>query len=52
MQVDTINNSINLFLKVDVLYCHEIATNTHVLSAGLREEDLNVFRMSEYGMFP
>ncbi len=55
MQVITINNSINLFLKGGLDVCTAMWYNEYheMLSAGLREEDLNVFRMSEYGMnFP
>ena len=54
MQVITINNSINLFLKEAWTFEMPCGNEYHeMLSAGLREEDLNVFRMSEYGMnFP
>ncbi len=55
MQVITINNSINLFLKGGLDVCTAMWYNEYheMLSAGLREEDLNIFRMSEYGMnFP
>ncbi|HHV02603.1 MAG: ABC transporter substrate-binding protein [Bacteroidales bacterium] len=55
MQVININNSINLFLRGGIDVCTAMWYNEYheMLSAGLREEDLNVFRMSEYGMnFP
>jgi NitT/TauT family transport system substrate-binding protein len=55
MNVITINNSINLFLRGGVDVCMAMWYNEYheILSAGIREEDLNVFRMSDYGMnFP
>ena len=55
MKVININNSINLFLRKGVDVCTAMWYNEYheMLSAGLREEDLNIFRMSDYGMnFP
>ncbi|HNR28026.1 MAG TPA: ABC transporter substrate-binding protein [Bacteroidales bacterium] len=55
MQVIIINNSINLFLRGAIDVCMAMWYNEYheILSAGLREEDLNIFRMSDYGMnFP
>jgi len=55
MQVIIINNSINLFLRGAIDVCMAMWYNEYheILSAGLREEDLNIFRMSDYWMnFP
>ena len=50
MNIIIINNSINLFLRGGVDVCMAMWYNEYheILSAGVREEDLNVFRMSDY----
>ena len=55
MKLIRINNSINLFLRGGIDVCTAMWYNEYnqLLTSGLKENELNVFRMSDYGMnFP